>query len=157
MFSLGSLFGSPAPARADDFMVDFDYGSYIPHDATQEHLDNEAQLKQINANNSKNTDSPDTAETEPANKLSTEEIEVYFGLGCFWHMQHEFVQAEKTILGRTDDNLTALAGYAGGTKKDGNRAGKDLVCYHNFPLNIGDYGKLGHGEVVRVKMPENKF
>lgn len=30
----------------------------------------------------------------------------YWGVGCFWHAQHEFIQAEKTILGRTDDQLT---------------------------------------------------
>ena len=30
----------------------------------------------------------------------------YWGVGCFWHAQHEFVEAEKRILGRTDDQLT---------------------------------------------------
>lgn len=30
----------------------------------------------------------------------------YWGVGCFWHAQHEFVSAEKRILGRTDDQLT---------------------------------------------------
>ncbi|KAJ1467623.1 hypothetical protein T484DRAFT_1858201 [Baffinella frigidus] len=30
------------------------------------------------------------------------EVEVYFGGGCFWHMQHAFVQAERKFLGRTD-------------------------------------------------------
>jgi peptide methionine sulfoxide reductase MsrA len=83
---------------------------------------------------------------------------VYFGVGCFWHVQHEFVQAEKTVLGRTDDQITSLAGYAGSTKlgKDTNRPGSaGVVCYHNL-LGVGDYGSLGYGEVVQVNVPEDK-
>lgn len=30
----------------------------------------------------------------------------YWGVGCFWHAQHEFIGAEKRLLGRTDDQLT---------------------------------------------------
>jgi hypothetical protein len=76
----------------------------------------------------------------------------YFGAGCFWHMQHEFIQAERTILGRTDPNqYTSLAGYAGGTRTDEN----GRVCYHNL-LGVADYGKLGHGEVVGMKLPSSK-
>lgn len=30
----------------------------------------------------------------------------YWGVGCFWHTQHEFIGAEKRILGRTDEQLT---------------------------------------------------
>ncbi len=33
-------------------------------------------------------------------------IPVYFGVGCFWHVQHEFVESEKRILGRTNTELT---------------------------------------------------
>lgn len=73
--------------------------------------------------------------------------------GCFWHAQHEFVEAERTILGRKDDELTARAGYAGG-KLGAGENGK--VCYHNA-LNIADYGKLGHAEVVAVSIPPSKF
>ena len=79
-------------------------------------------------------------------------VEVYFGCGCFWHVQHEFVEAEKNILGRSDDELTARSGYAGG--KAGARDGK--VCYHNAE-NVADYGKLGHAEVVSLKIPAYKF
>eukprot|EP00956_Cyclotella_meneghiniana_P031914 scaffold85521_cov72-Cyclotella_meneghiniana.AAC.8 len=79
-------------------------------------------------------------------------IDVYFGCGCFWHVQHEFVEAERTILSRTDDTLTSRAGYAGG--KAGALDGK--VCYHNA-ANIADYGKLGHAEVVGMKIPSSKF
>ena len=30
----------------------------------------------------------------------------YWGVGCFWHAQHEFINAEKTVLGRSDEQLT---------------------------------------------------
>eukprot|EP00581_Thalassiosira_minuscula_P019514 CAMPEP_0183719298 /NCGR_PEP_ID=MMETSP0737-20130205/12304_1 /TAXON_ID=385413 /ORGANISM="Thalassiosira miniscula, Strain CCMP1093" /LENGTH=297 /DNA_ID=CAMNT_0025949013 /DNA_START=94 /DNA_END=987 /DNA_ORIENTATION=- len=79
-------------------------------------------------------------------------IDVYFGCGCFWHVQHEFVEAERTILGRSDDQITSRAGYAGG--KAGALDGK--VCYHNAQ-NIADYGKLGHAEVVSMRIPASKF
>ena len=80
------------------------------------------------------------------------DIDVYFGCGCFWHVQHEFVEAERKILGRSDSELTARAGYAGG--KAG--AKNDKVCYHNAAM-ISDYGTLGHAEVVQVKIPPSKF
>lgn len=64
---------------------------------------------------------------------------VYFGLGCFWHVQHEMAIAEKNILGRADDQLTVAAGYAGGSKVFKNKEGKDLVCYHNMQ-GVGEYG-----------------
>ena len=81
-----------------------------------------------------------------------ENIEVYFGCGCFWHVQHEFVEAERSILGRKDHELTALAGFAGGNA--GTKNG--LVCYHNA-LQISDYGSLGHAEVVRLRIPRSSF
>mmetsp|Transcript_22565 Transcript_22565/g.30055 ORF Transcript_22565/g.30055 Transcript_22565/m.30055 type:complete len:275 (-) Transcript_22565:570-1394(-) len=86
----------------------------------------------------------------PTRSLAAEttEEDVYFGVGCFWHIQHEFVQAERTILGRTDAQITSRTGYAGGTKAD--KEGR--VCYHNFQ-GVADYGKLGHGEVVGMKIP----
>jgi len=67
-------------------------------------------------------------------------------------VQHEFVEAERKILGRSDDQITARAGYAGG--KAGASDGK--VCYHNAG-NIADYGKLGHAEVVSMRIPSSKF
>jgi len=78
--------------------------------------------------------------------------DVYFGVGCFWHIQHEFVEAERKLLKRSDSQITSRAGYAGGLKAD-----KDgLVCYHNMQ-RIADYGKLGHGEVVGMKIPESSI
>jgi hypothetical protein len=77
---------------------------------------------------------------------------VYFGVGCFWHIQHEFIVAERELLGRSDRELTAFTGYAGGTAADS----FGRVCYHNFQ-NVADYGKYGHGEVVGMKLPTDKI
>jgi peptide methionine sulfoxide reductase MsrA len=78
--------------------------------------------------------------------------DVYFGVGCFWHIQHEFVQAERDILGRDDHQLTSRAGYAGGKATDG----EGRVCYHNLQF-VADYGRLGHGEAVGMSIPEDKI
>lgn len=78
---------------------------------------------------------------------------VYFGVGCFWHIQHEFlIQGEKEMLGRTPLQYTSAAGYAGGKSTD--KEGR--VCYHNFQ-GVADYGKLGHGEVVGMTIPQSKI
>ncbi|KAJ1440607.1 hypothetical protein B484DRAFT_391183, partial [Ochromonadaceae sp. CCMP2298] len=42
----------------------------------------------------------------PSGASASEGVPVYFGVGCFWHVQHEFVQAEKNSLGRTDEQIT---------------------------------------------------
>jgi hypothetical protein len=81
-----------------------------------------------------------------------EDTPVYWGVGCFWHVQHEFVDTEKKVLGRSDTELTSLAGYAGGNSV-GN---KGRVCYHNL-LGADEYGNLGHGEVVGMKLPSDKI
>jgi peptide methionine sulfoxide reductase MsrA len=91
--------------------------------------------------------------TAPALAEEEELQEVYFGCGCFWHVQHEFVEAEKRILGRSEDELTARAGYAGGK---GGLGSDGKVCYHNA-RGVGDYGKLGHAEVVSLKIPPSKY
>ena len=73
-----------------------------------------------------------------------EAVQVYFGCGCFWHVQHEFAEAEKKILGRKDSQLTALTGYAGGNA--GAKNGK--VCYHNAAM-MSDYGSMPEYECAR--------
>lgn len=79
-------------------------------------------------------------------------LPVYFGCGCFWHIQHEFVELERSVLGRKDLELDSRTGYAGG-----NRVGPDgKVCYHNLQ-NIADYGKLGHAEAVALRIPPSKL
>jgi hypothetical protein len=65
--------------------------------------------------------------------------------------RHEFVGAERKILGRGDKELTSRTGYAGGKATD--KEGR--VCYHNFE-SVADYGRLGHGEVVGIKLPADK-
>jgi peptide methionine sulfoxide reductase MsrA len=84
--------------------------------------------------------------------LSSAEEDVYFGVGCYWHIQHEFVEAERKLLNRDDAQLTSRTGYAGGKATD--KEGR--VCYHNFS-GIADYGKLGHGEVVGMKIPQSSI
>ena len=83
---------------------------------------------------------------------SSELINVYFGVGCFWHTQHEFIEAEKNILSRKEKEYTSLTGYAGGTKTDKDGA----VCYHNFQQKA-DYGRFGHGEVVGMNVPKGSY
>lgn len=90
------------------------------------------------------------ADADELPPLELELHDVYFGGGCFWHIQHEFVEAEKRILQRNDGEITSRAGYAGGKKPDGD----GLVCYHNGQ-NIADYGKLGYGEVVGMRIPQS--
>jgi peptide methionine sulfoxide reductase MsrA len=99
------------------------------------------------------TTSPALAADSVAVEQDNDEVvEVYFGCGCFWHVQHECVEAKRTILGRSNDlDLTSRAGYAGGTTTAGGK-----VCYHNA-LNIADYGSLGHAEVVKLNIPASTF
>jgi len=82
------------------------------------------------------------ASASPAEDL----VSVYFGCGCFWHVQHEFIQAEQRILSRDGPNLTALSGYAGGTRL--NSLG--TACYD-------DYDSNGHTEVVEVRIPRSSI
>jgi len=86
----------------------------------------------------------------PANKSSSKAMS-YLGCGCFWHVQHMMVtKIERGILHRDTADLTAFAGYAGGAKVG--KGGR--VCYHNYE-EIADYGRMGHGEVVSLALPED--
>jgi peptide methionine sulfoxide reductase MsrA len=80
------------------------------------------------------------------------QVQLYFGQGCFWHLQHDIVKEEVDVLGRKGGDITALAGYAGGNKV----GDKGRVCYHNLAM-APDYGQMGHTEVVNVSMPEDKI
>lgn len=89
-----------------------------------------------------------TSTTPPTGNL----VNVYFGCGCFWHMQHAFVLQEMSELCRQGEDITARTAYAGGSK-----TGPDgLVCYHNSQ-GTADYGQMGHSEVVSMKVPEAAF
>ena len=80
----------------------------------------------------------------PAQAVEEEDVQVYFGAGCFWHVQHEFVLKEAAELGRSGAAFSAVTGYAGGTGTE-----RGLVCYHNG-RGVSDYGRLGHAEAVQV-------
>mmetsp|Transcript_23679 Transcript_23679/g.67427 ORF Transcript_23679/g.67427 Transcript_23679/m.67427 type:complete len:252 (+) Transcript_23679:85-840(+) len=81
--------------------------------------------------------------------LDNMSIRLYFGNGCFFAHQYLLVEGfERNILGRRDDQLTAVQGY-GGSAKTGKHGS---ACYHNA-ANYSDYGILGHAEVVEVVVP----
>ena len=90
------------------------------------------------------------AQAEP---MPLELESLYFGCGCFWHLQHSVAVFERDMLGRGGSQLKCKAGYAGG-KKGADKEGR--VCYHNLN-NIADYGKLGHGEVVGLELPPDRI
>lgn len=71
-----------------------------------------------------------------------DEINVYFGAGCFWHVQKVINQAEEELLGRRGANITGITGYAGGMDNSGE------ICYTN-------YGAKGHTEVVSINVPRD--
>ena len=81
-----------------------------------------------------------------------ESVSVFFGCGCFWHVQERFIRLEQQLLKRSTEELSALVGYAGGEGTDEN--GK--VCYHNW-WQIADYDRLGHAEAVRVEVPVSQM
>lgn len=72
---------------------------------------------------------------------------VYFGNGCFWGRQKDFVDVERNYLKRSPDAVSAVVGYAGGrqTGPDGR------ICYYYGPGNTV-YEKLGHAEVTQVEL-----
>lgn len=72
---------------------------------------------------------------------------VYFGNGCFWGRQYDFVKAEEDM-GRTGKDISAVVGYAGGRKA----SPSNKVCYYYTPEVDTIYEKLGHAEVVQVEL-----
>lgn len=75
---------------------------------------------------------------------------VYFGNGCFWGRQKDYVDAEKS-LGRSPDQISSVVGYAGGREQ----GSKGLVCYYYGPKSTV-YEELGHAEVVQVQLEAGK-
>ena len=76
---------------------------------------------------------------------------IYFGNGCFWGRQHTFYEAELS-LGRTDDTITSVVGYAGGASA---RPADSPVCYYYGPSETV-YERLGHCEVIAVDAADEK-
>ena len=87
----------------------------------------------------------------PADAATTM-MKVYFGAGCFWHVQHELYGEEVATLQRSPMAATAITGYAGGRGP----AADGRVCYHN-KQGVADYGVLGHAEAVQVEIPASAF
>lgn len=57
---------------------------------------------------------------------------IYFGNGCFWGRQKDFVDAE-TALGRAPEQVTAVVGYAGGKARGRSPPQAALVSGHISP------------------------
>lgn len=89
-----------------------------------------------------------TVAADAASSAPSEDVGVYFGQGCFWHVQSDFIEKEQTSLGRRGDALTSLAGYAGGPSTEG------PVCYHNYS-GKPDYSTIGFAEVVGMQIPRS--
>lgn len=85
----------------------------------------------------------------PAHRRNDPAASVYFGNGCFWHTQYDMFMAEADAAGpfggRAHANVTALVGYAGGSRHSFGTA-----CYHGVPGL--DYSRLGHAEAVSVTL-----
>mmetsp|Transcript_77105 Transcript_77105/g.156975 ORF Transcript_77105/g.156975 Transcript_77105/m.156975 type:complete len:352 (+) Transcript_77105:34-1089(+) len=76
---------------------------------------------------------------------------IYFGNGCFWHTQYDFVVVEQDPDGpfrRNDSAVTSLIGYAGGRYESPSGA----VCYHGLPHT--DYSRLGHAEACSIQLDD---
>ena len=54
---------------------------------------------------------------------------IYFGNGCFWGRQKDYIDAEKAM-GRSQADLSAVVGYAGGQQK-----GVLLIRLCTYPLH----------------------
>jgi len=85
-----------------------------------------------------------TARSPVANARSAANA-YYFANGCFWGRQHTFYDVERA-LGRSDDEVTSVVGYAGGRGGSGTA---DAVCYYYGPSETV-YERLGHCEAVSV-------
>ena len=52
----------------------------------------------------------------PALATDSKPVKVYFGAGCFWHVQHELTMEEMSTLKRSSSQISAVSGYAGGQR-----------------------------------------
>lgn len=66
---------------------------------------------------------------------ASDSVPLYFGNGCFWGRQKDYVDAERKVLGRAPDQVTAVVGYAGGTKQ-GARASPPESCQVTPPAAL---------------------
>ena len=78
--------------------------------------------------------------------VSAADVSIYFGNGCFFHVQHLMWEFESKILQLQENETTSVSGYAGGKAAD-------TLCYHNAN-DFSDYGDLGHAEVASLTLSE---
>jgi len=71
----------------------------------------------------------------------SEDVKIYFGVGCFWHIQHVFIEAERAQLKRSGVTLTSLVGYAGATAQG-------QACYFDSKVT---------SEVVGMTIPKTSL
>ena len=71
-----------------------------------------------------------TAEASSSTDGSDSATPIYFGNGCFWGRQKDFVDVEKA-LGREDSKISSITGYAGGAKGAGDALPRQ-ECINNF-------------------------
>eukprot|EP00746_Dinoflagellata_sp_MGD_P135952 gnl/MRDRNA2_/MRDRNA2_69962_c0_seq1.p1 gnl/MRDRNA2_/MRDRNA2_69962_c0~~gnl/MRDRNA2_/MRDRNA2_69962_c0_seq1.p1 ORF type:complete len:256 (-),score=48.97 gnl/MRDRNA2_/MRDRNA2_69962_c0_seq1:39-806(-) len=92
----------------------------------------------------------------PVSSFSTAQEALYFGSGCFWGRQYDFAETlERGRLGRNDDEITSVSGYAG-SSKPGGKASKGDFCYYN-EQNISVYSDFGYAEVVQVQLNSSEL
>jgi len=93
------------------------------------------------------------AKAEQMPELSPKrEVDIYFGVGNFNHLQHEFVMKEAVDLGRRGGDITSYTGFAGGLE-----VGElDRICYRDIP-GFPNYARLGHCQVVSMSIPEARL
>lgn len=98
--------------------------------------------------------SRNAAATEAAAAVD-QPVLVYFGQGCFWHVQHELTTRSLKLYKEAPKGLyaegafsPAVAGYAGGRVETNDKR----VCYPNWQ-GAPTYDRLGHTEVVGMKLP----
>lgn len=70
-----------------------------------------------------------TASVEGSSSTTNSEnvTPIYFGNGCFWGRQKDFVDVEKA-LGRDGGSISAITGYAGGQKGAGTMQLSEFAC-----------------------------
>merc|ERR1712087_71032 len=74
-----------------------------------------------------------------------DDLTIYVGAGCFWHVQHEMALHEALVLERRSADITAVSGYAGGTTL----GDKGRVCYHNKQGPLCTDGEGRHLDIFR--------
>jgi len=87
-----------------------------------------------------------------AGRAAAREVDIYFGVGNFYHLQYELVLKEALALERRGPDITSINGYAGG-----NKVGElDRICYSSA-LGYPGYAELGHAQVVQLTLPEENI